>query len=49
MNRFVLIFFAVIGLLDLMYGLVFQDRISIVVGLVITGIAFYAIKSKSKH
>ena len=47
MNRYVLVFFAVIGLLDLLYGLFFQDRISIVVGLLITGIAIYAIKSKT--
>ncbi len=47
MNRFVLILFAVIGFLDLLYGLFFQDRISIVVGLLITGIAIYAIKSKT--
>ena len=45
MNRYVLILFAVIGLLDLLYGLFFQDRISIIVGLLITGIAIYAIKS----
>ena len=47
MNRFVLILFAVIGLLDLLYGLFFQDRISIIVGLLISGIAIYAIKSRS--
>jgi hypothetical protein len=47
MNRYVLIFFAVVGLLDLLYGLFFQDRISIIVGLVITGIAIYAIKTKT--
>jgi hypothetical protein len=47
MNRYVLVLFAVIGLLDLLYGLFFQDRISIIVGLLITGIAIYAIKSKT--
>ena len=47
MNRIVLILFAAIGLLDLLYGLFFQDRISIFVGLLITGIALYAIQSKS--
>ena len=47
MNRYVLSFFAVIGLLDLLYGLFFQDRISIMVGLLITGITIYALKSKT--
>ena len=47
MNRTVLIIFAVIGLLDLLYGLFFQDRISIFVGLLITGIAIYAMKTRT--
>ena len=47
MNRYVLYFFAVIGLLDLLYGLFFQDRISIFAGLLISGIAIFALKSKS--
>ena len=47
MNRYVLIIFAVIGLLDLLYGLFFQDRISIFAGLLISGIAFFALKTKT--
>lgn len=48
MPRFVIILFAVLGLLDLLYGLFFKDRISVIVGMVIVGIAFYILRFKSK-
>ena len=47
MKRYVLVIFAAIGLLDLLYGLFFQDRISIIVGSIITGIAIYTLKTKT--
>ena len=47
MNRAVLIVFAAIGLLDLLYGLFYKDLISVFVGLLIAGIAIHTITSKS--
>jgi LPXTG-motif cell wall-anchored protein len=38
--------FAALGLLDLLYGLYFDDRVSIIVGLIIVGIAVYIIRKK---
>jgi TRAP-type uncharacterized transport system fused permease subunit len=38
--------FAALGLLDLLYGLYFDDRVSIIVGLGIVGIAVYIIRTK---
>jgi hypothetical protein len=41
--------FAALGLLDLLYGLYFDDRVSIIVGLSIVGIAVYIIQKKDNH
>jgi len=46
MKRTLPYFFAALGLLDLLYGLYFDDRISIIVGLSIIGIAAYIIQKK---
>jgi len=46
MKRTLPYFFAALGLLDLLYGLYFDDRISIIVGLSIVGIAAYIIQKK---
>ena len=46
MNRTLPFLFAALGLLDLLYGLYFDDRVSIIVGLSIVGIAVYIIRKK---
>jgi len=46
MKRTLPYFFAALGLLDLLYGLYFDDRVSIIVGLSIVGIAAYIIQKK---
>lgn len=48
MKRTLLFLFAALGLLDLLYGLYFDDRVSIIVGLSIVGIAVYIIQKKSQ-
>jgi hypothetical protein len=46
MKRTLPFIFAALGLLDLLYGLHFDDRVSIIVGLCIIGIAVYIIRTK---
>ena len=46
MKRTLPFFFAALGLLDLLYGLYVGDRVSIIVGLSIVGIAVYIIRKK---
>jgi hypothetical protein len=47
MKRALPFLFAALGLLDLLYGLFFDDRVSIIVGLVIIGIAAYILKKRA--
>lgn len=47
MKRTLPLLFADLGLLDLLYGLFFDDRVSIIVGLVIIGIAAYILKKRA--
>ncbi|MDZ7581247.1 MAG: hypothetical protein U5R30_11710 [Deltaproteobacteria bacterium] len=47
MKRTLPFLFAALGLLDLLYGLFFDDRVSIIVGLVIIGIAAYILKKRA--
>jgi hypothetical protein len=46
MRRTLPFLFAALGLLDLLYGLYFDDHVSIIVGLSIVGIAVYIIREK---
>jgi hypothetical protein len=46
MKRTLPFLFAAFGLLDLLYGLYVDDRVSIIVGLSIVGIAVYIIQKK---
>jgi hypothetical protein len=46
MKRTLPFVFAALGLLDLLYGLYADDRVSIIVGLSIIGIAVYIIRTK---
>jgi hypothetical protein len=46
MKRTLPFIFAALGLLDLLYGLYADDRVSIFVGLGIVGIAVYIIRKK---
>ena len=46
MQRTLPFLFAALGLLDLLYGLYVDDRVSIIVGLSIIGIAVYIIREK---
>jgi hypothetical protein len=46
MKRTLPFLFAALGLLDLLYGLYVGDRVSIIVGLSIVGIAVYIIRKK---
>jgi len=41
MNRYVLIFFMIVGVGDLLYGIVCEDRISILVGSIIVILTIY--------
>lgn len=41
MNRYVLIFFMIAGAGDLLYGIVWEDRISILVGSIIVILTIY--------
>jgi hypothetical protein len=46
MNKFVLVFFIVLGALDFVYGVATGDRISIIVGGAIVAITLYIGKAK---
>lgn len=48
MKRILPFLFAALGLLDLLYGLYFDDRVSVIVGLIIVGIAVYILQKKRK-
>lgn len=48
MKRILPFLFAALGLLDLLYGLYFDDRVSVIVGLAIVGIAVYILQKKRK-
>jgi len=48
MKKLVLPFFIVLGALDLMYGVVFGDRISVIAGGAILAITIYIWKTKGR-
>jgi hypothetical protein len=41
-------FFIVLGALDFLYGVIFGDRISMIVGAAIVAITLYVLKTKNK-
>jgi len=46
MNRYVFILFVLVGMADLLYGIVFKDRISILIGSVITILTIYVARRR---
>jgi len=46
MKNFALIFFIVLGALDFIYGVIFNDRISVIAGGAIVAIIIYIWKKK---